>query len=229
MNQDILNGALPLLSTILGNNTAAGLMTVLSLAVNTVVMTTSALTQLGTPGKDHTGRDQHFQQSTYGDHGSAQYPFSNGGRDDDTFEGNSNGQKQAAFQSMILSTLATFFSTLNSTFQSMTHAETPLTTYIVLALLSYVVFKIVYGFVAWIVRSVLNLIKVSILITILTTILWFIFNITSSGSSDSDSDPLGGRQRQHNDPISQMLGNLQTKFKTEYQRQQDHLQNPHVY
>ncbi|GJJ77873.1 hypothetical protein EMPS_10232 [Entomortierella parvispora] len=228
MNQDLLNGALPLLSNIVGNNTAAGLMTVLSLAVNTVVMTTSALSQLATStssGKDH---DQHFQQSTYGDQqGSGQFAFSN---NDDT----DNDLKQRAFQSMILSAVATLFSTLNSTFQSMTHAETPLTTYIFLALFSYLVFKIVYGFVAWIVRSVLNLIKVSIMITVLTTVLWFIFNITSSGPSDSELDPLAGDgqyrpKQQHKDPISQILGNLQTKFKAEYQRQQEYLQNPHVY
>ncbi|KAG0041331.1 hypothetical protein BGZ83_001998 [Gryganskiella cystojenkinii] len=226
MNQEILNGALPLLSNILGNDTAAGLIAVLNLAVNTVVMTTNALGQFGATTSSSSSKDyhqqQHFRQQSYGSYGQDQQKFSS----DDSEKSSSS-----SFQSMILSTFAVVFSNLNATFQNLTHSSTPLTTYIALALLSYLAFRIVYGFVSWVIRSVLNMIKIAIVITILTTILWFIFNITSAGdSSDSFSAEAGGGAKgRHNDPISQLLGNLQTKFNAEYQRQQEFLQNPHVH
>ncbi|KAF9110732.1 hypothetical protein BGX27_005964 [Mortierella sp. AM989] len=182
MNQPILEGVLPILSTVFGNKTVAGLMAIVNLAVDHITTTT------------------------------------------DSFE----------FQSKIMNTIAMVFSTINSIFASLTSSETPLTTYILLALLSYVAFLVVYGVVSWVVRSVLNLIKLSIIITIVTTLLWFIINVTSplegnGAGTDSDAFKSGKQQHRHQDPISKLLHSFQHKFRTEYERQQQHLQNPHVY
>ncbi|KAG0264411.1 hypothetical protein BG011_006887 [Mortierella polycephala] len=204
MNQ-VIQGALPILSNILGNSTVAGFLAIFNMALDTVTTTTTNFNQ---------NYDQYakHQSSSFHDQAYDQYAFEGQGQDHE------NGSR---FQSVVMSTFAMVFSTINSAFAFLTASNTPLTTYIILALLSYVAFLIVYGFVSWVVRSVLNLIKMSIIVAAVTTILWFIINITSS----TEGQDAGSR---HQDPISQVLGNLQTKFRAEYQRQQQHLQNPHA-
>ncbi|KAF9352198.1 hypothetical protein BGX26_009936 [Mortierella sp. AD094] len=213
MNQPILEGVLPILSTVLGNNTVAGLMAIFSLALDTVTTSTAAFNKQASSFKNQDFTNYAGQQAF---HGQGPQP----GR-----EGNHQ------FQSQIMSTLAMLFSTINSTFASLTSSETPLTTYILLALLSYVAFRIVYGFVSWIVRSVLNLIKLSIIISIVTAVLWFIINVTSSpeGTESGSAYKSGQQQHRHQDPISQLLYSFQNKFRAEYERQQQNLQNPHYH
>ncbi|KAF9938695.1 hypothetical protein BGZ67_010536 [Mortierella alpina] len=132
----------------------------------------------------------------------------------------------AQYQSAVMSTLATVAHNINAAFASLTASETPLTTYLLLALLTYVAFRIVYGVISWIVRSVLNLIKLSVIVAVATVVLWFIINITSEGM-DNGSYSSGGQQQhsRHRDPISQGFSNMQTKFRAEYYRQQQHLRN----
>ncbi|KAF9188209.1 hypothetical protein BGZ51_000736 [Haplosporangium sp. Z 767] len=196
MNQ-VFQGALPILSTVFGEKTVAGFLTIFNMALDTVTTTTANLNQ---------NYDQYAKHQSSSFHG----------------QGHEN---HSQFQSVVMSTLAMVFSTINSTFASLTASDTPLTTYILLALLSYVAFRIIYGFVSWVVRSVLNLIKMSIVIAAVTTILWFIINITSSKEGHEGF----GAGSRHQDPISQVIGSLQTKFRAEYQRQQQHLQNPHAF
>ncbi|KAG0095334.1 hypothetical protein BGZ93_006035 [Podila epicladia] len=201
MNQPILEGALPILSNILGNNTVAGILAVFNLALNTIASATE--------------RSQaYFSSSSTTNH-------------------NQNTQDSSAFQSQVLSYLATAFASLNAMFASITHSDTPLTTYIAVALLSYLVFRIVYGFICWIVRSVINLIKVSIMITVLTTLLWFIFTVTTVGDDDvigaGEATTYTNTNKRQKDPISSFVSSIQGKFKSEYQRQQQHVQNAHVY
>ncbi|KAG0293525.1 hypothetical protein BGZ98_002126 [Dissophora globulifera] len=221
MNQPIVQGALPILSGMLGNNTVAGLMAVLNLALNTVTTATAALNSYNNNNNDGNTRHQasSFKNQGYDDYSGQHAFYGQGGNDDD----DNNRQ----FQSAIMSTLAMIFSTINSAFSSLTKSQTPLTTYILLALLTYVAFKIVYGLVSWVVRSVINLIKISIMITAVTTILWFIINVTSTPGGGDPSSSNG--QHRHQDPISQALYNLQGKFRAEFERQQEYLQNPHVY
>ncbi|KAG0358491.1 hypothetical protein BG005_002277 [Podila minutissima] len=213
MNQPIFEGALPILSNILGNNTVAGLLAVFNLALNTITSATESVHDA-----DH---NNHFRRSqTY---------FSSSS----TTNHNQNTQDSSTFQSQVFSYFVTAFASLNAMFASITDSDTPLTTYIAVALLSYLVFRIVYGFICWIVRSVINLIKVSIMITALTTLLWFIFTVTTVG----DDDVIGGGEgatyantnKRQKDPISSFVTNIQSKFKSEYQRQQQHVQNAHVY
>ncbi|KAG0367342.1 hypothetical protein BC939DRAFT_449868 [Gamsiella multidivaricata] len=201
MNQPIVQGALPILSNVLGNNTVAGLMAVINMALNTVTSATAAVNGYNS----YSGERTYFGQK----------------------QGDNQGQH---FESAFMSALSMVFSAINSTFASLTASQTPLTTYILLALLSYVAFRIVYGIVSWVVRSVLNLIKISIIITVITSIIWFVINVTSGGEGGTGSDAYGtGQQRQHQDPISQVLHSLQSKFKAEFERQRQYLQNPHVY
>ncbi|KAF9432613.1 hypothetical protein BGZ76_010569 [Entomortierella beljakovae] len=209
MNQPILEGALPILSSVLGNNTVAGLLAIFNLALNTVTTTTAILTK------------QQEQQS-----GSFKHDY--GGNQAYFGQGAGNDQDKRQFQSQALSLIAAFFSTINSTFASLTSSETPLTTYIFIALLSYISFRIIYGVVTSIVRSILNLVKVSIMITIVTTILWFVVNVTSPPDDSSDGTFKSGQHR-HQDPISKVVYSFQNKFKAEYERQQQHLQNPHLH
>ncbi|KAF9381183.1 hypothetical protein CPB97_007906 [Podila verticillata] len=207
MNQPILEGALPILSNILGNNTVAGLLAVFNLALNTINSATESV--------HDSNANSNFKRTT-------QTYFSSSSNH------NQNTQDSSAFQSQFLSYLSTAFATLNAMFASITDADTPLTTYIAIALLSYLAFRVVYGFVCWIVRSVINLIKVSIMITVLTTLLWFIFTATTI-----DDGEVGGatyaNTNKRKDPISSFVSNVQTKFQSEYQRQQQHVQNAHVY
>ncbi|KAI1318190.1 hypothetical protein EDD11_007073 [Mortierella claussenii] len=217
MNQPLLQATLPILSSVLGNSTVAGLMTVVNLALNTVSSTTAAFNKNGQDGRYGSS----FKNQGHGDYAGQQ-----------AYYGQEQGQGHH-LQSMILSTLATVFSTLNSTFASLTHSQTPLTTYILVAVLSYIAFRIVYSFISWVVRSVINLVKVSIIITAVTTIIWFIINVTSSssprGAESGSGYGTGQQQHRHQDPISQFLHTVQDKFQAEYQRQQQYLQDPHVY
>lgn len=210
MNQPILEGALPILSNILGNNTVAGLLAVFNLALNTITSATESVHDAD-PNANFKRSQTYFSSST--------------------MNHNQNTQDSSAFQSKVFSYLATTFASLNAMFASITDSDTPLTTYIAVALLSYLVFRIVYGFICWIVRSVINLIKVSIMITALTTLLWFIFTVTTVG----DDEVLGGgattanTNKRQKDPISVFVSNIQGRFKSEYQRQQQHVQNAHVF
>ncbi|KAF9430511.1 hypothetical protein BGZ94_006457 [Podila epigama] len=214
MNQPIFEGALPILSNILGNNTVAGILAVFNLAVNaaTSVVDTVSHTQFKHNAYSQYQQEHHNQQrfSSYREHFNFKHDYDS-----------------TSLQSQLLNYLATTFATLNSVFSSVTGADTPLTTYIAVALLSYLVFRIVYGFICWIIRSVINLIKVSIMITALTTLLWFIFNVTSVG--EDDGRPYSSyNSARHNDPISKFLSNVQEKLKSEFQRQQQYVQNAHV-
>ncbi|KAF9176008.1 hypothetical protein BGX21_006377 [Mortierella sp. AD011] len=209
MNQPIFEGVLPILSSVLGNNTVAGVMAIFSLALDTITTSTAAFNKQASSFKNQDFTGYAGQQAFYG-------------------QGPQPGQEGNQFQSQIMSTLAMIFSTLNSGFTSLTASETPLTTYIIVALLSYVAFLIVYGIVSWIVRSVLNLIKLSIIISIVTVVLWFIINITSSPEG-TESGSTGQQQYRHQDPISKFLYSAQTKFRTEYERQQQNLQNPYYH
>ncbi|KAF8934546.1 hypothetical protein EDD21DRAFT_377570 [Dissophora ornata] len=210
MDQPIFQGALPILSNLLGDNTVAGLMAAFNLALNTVTATTAALNNYNS-NSQNARQGSSFKSQDYGDYRGEQAFYGQEGQDDN------QGQQ---FQSVIMSTLAMVFSTVNSAFSSLTASQTPLTTYILVAVLSYVAFRIIYGLVSWVVRSVLNLIKISIMITAVATILWFVVNVTSS---------TGGSDTGHQDPISQVLYSLQGKFRAEYERQQQYLQNQHVY
>ncbi|KAF9921338.1 hypothetical protein FBU30_008676 [Linnemannia zychae] len=217
--QNILQSAIPLLSSVLGNNTVAGMMTVFSLALNTINTASETLTK-NSPQDKFTYQQQQQYQTTFN-----QRPSSGNYYEE---------QQHQQFASTIMSTLAVIFGTINSTFASLTHSDTPLTTYILIAVLSYITFRIVYSFVSWIVRSVINLIKMSIIITVVTTLLWFIINITSSGqdcdntdSSQCDFNAGGGHRAQ--DPISKGFNYLQTRFQAEYHRQQQYLQNQRPY
>jgi hypothetical protein len=185
------------LSAIIGDDAAAGLLTVVSLAINTITNVTAAL--------NNQNVRQNMKNQGYDDY----YSGSQGFDQEDTQQ----------FQSVIMSTLAAIFSTINSTFSSLTSSQTPLTTYILAGLLSYVGFRIVYSIVSWVVRSVLNLVRTAIIISIVTIILWFVVNISSGG----EGVDMGNGEYRHQDPISQMLHNLQGKFRTEFERQQQHL------
>ncbi|KAF9925924.1 hypothetical protein BGZ65_007507 [Modicella reniformis] len=166
-----------LLSSVLGNDTVAGIMAMVSLVVD-------AITGVNNEHKAY---------------------MMNQGYDQDSH-----------FQSVFMSTLAAAFSAINSRVSSFIATETPLKTYLLVAVLSYVAYRII----SWIVRSVLNLIKTSIIISIVMMILWFIINITSGGDDGVDSG-----NRQHQDPISQVLHGLQCKFRA---RQQQYLQQQHL-
>ncbi|KAF9209878.1 hypothetical protein BGZ49_010408 [Haplosporangium sp. Z 27] len=205
MNQpDILEAALPIISSVLGNSTVAGIMAIFNLALNTVTYTTSSFNKQASSFKNQN-YDDYYGEGVFG-----QGP-----------QLKQDGDQGPQFQSQLMSILATVFSTINSTFASLTGSKTPLMSYILVAVLSYVAFKIVYGIVSWIVRSVLNLIKLSIIIAIVTSVLWFIINITSSSESNDDGNAYGsGRQHRHQDPISQAIHSFQDKFRAEYQRQQ---------
>lgn len=209
MNQPILEGALPILSNILGNNTVAGLLAIFNLALNTINSATESV--------HDSDANHNFKRNT-------QTYFSSSSSNH-----NQNTQDSSAFQSLFFSYISTAFATVNAMFASITDANTPLRTYIAIAFLSYLAFRIVYGFVCWIVRSVINLIKVSIMITALTTLLWFIFTATSVDNGEVGGDATYSSTNKRKDPISSFLGNVQTKFKSEYQRQQQHVQNAHVY
>ncbi|KAF9910024.1 hypothetical protein BX616_010991 [Lobosporangium transversale] len=214
MNQPLLQVTLPVLSNVLGNNTVAGILAVVNLALNTITATTAVLNKHG--------------RNSYESYASS---LKNQGYEDYTGQNAYRGQGEqhaqgTPFQSLVMNTLATAFSSINTAFASVTHSETPLTTYILVAVLSYVAFKITYAVVSWVVRSVLNLIKLTIIVTIVTSIVWFIINITSA-SRGSDSNT--GRQHRHQDPISQLLYSLQNKFQAEFERQQQYLQDPYVY
>ncbi|KAG0033521.1 hypothetical protein BGZ81_008220 [Podila clonocystis] len=209
MNQPILEGALPLLSNILGNNTVAGLLAVFNLALNTITSATESVHDAD-PNAHHFKRSQTYFSSFSTNH-------------------NQNTQDSSAFQSQVFGYLATAFASINAMFASITDSDTPLTTYIAVALLSYLVFRIVYGFICWIVRSVINLIKVSIMITTLTTLLWFIFTVTTVGDDEVVGGTYANTNKRQKDPISSFVSNIQGKFKSEYQRQQQHVQNAHVY
>ncbi|KAG0032426.1 hypothetical protein BGZ82_006557 [Podila clonocystis] len=209
MNQPILEGALPILSNIFGNNTVAGLLAVFNLALNTITSATESVHNAD-PNAHHFKRSQTYFSSSSTNH-------------------NQNTQDSSAFQSQVFSYLATAFASINAMFASITDSDTPLTTYIAVALLSYLVFRIVYGFICWIVRSVINLIKVSIMITALTTLLWFIFTVTTVGDDEVVGGTYTNTNKRQKDPISSFVSNIQGKFKSEYQRQQQHVQNAHVY
>ncbi|KAF9575505.1 hypothetical protein EC968_002766 [Mortierella alpina] len=187
MDQPILQGALPLLSSFIGDDAAAGVVAALSMTISTITKAAAALEQ----STLHFGKGQGAQ-----------------------------------YQSAVMSTLATVAHNINAAFASLTASETPLTTYLLLAFLTYVAFRIVYGIISWIVRSVLNLIKLSVIVAVVTVVLWFIINITSEGL-DNGSYSSGGHQQhsRHRDPISQGFSNMQTKFRAEYHRQQQHLRN----
>ncbi|KAF9094763.1 hypothetical protein BGX23_001608 [Mortierella sp. AD031] len=225
MDQNILQGALPLLSSVLGNNTVAGVMAVFNLALNTFNSAAETIDK-HTPHDKYSYQQQH-QQTTFNQRQTYNRQDGQQGQ----------GQQQQQFASAIMSTLAMVFGTINEKFSSLTSSETPLTTYILVAFLSYIAFRIVYGFVSWIVRSVINLIKMSIMITVVTTILWFVLNVTSTsqdcdGSDGSTCDSQGfntGGQNRAQDPISRVLGYAQTRFQAEYNRQQQFLQNHHPY
>ncbi|KAK3816751.1 MAG: hypothetical protein JOS17DRAFT_758861 [Linnemannia elongata] len=214
--QNILQGAIPLLSSVLGNNTVAGVMAVFNLALNTFNTASEQLNKHTPQEKFTYQQQQQYRQTTFNQK-----------------QGQDHQDHQ--FASTIMSTLAMVFGTINSTFASLTHSETPLTTYILVALLSYIVFRIVYGFVSWIVRSVINLVKMSIIITVVTSLLWFVINITSPPQDCNTSDGStcfnagAGGQNRAQDPISKGFSYLQTRFQAEYNRQQQYLQNQHPY
>ncbi|KAF9900064.1 hypothetical protein EC991_007949 [Linnemannia zychae] len=217
-HQNIIQGAIPLLSSVLGNNTVAGMMAVFNLALNTI-NTASETINKHAPHQDSkfSYQQQQYQQTAFNQR--------------TTSQDNSDNDQQQKFASTVMSTLAMVFGTLNSTFASLTSSETPLTTYILVAVVSYIIFRIVYGFVSWIVRSVINLVKMSIIITIVTTLLWFVINVTSppqecnsdEGSCFNDrGQPQYGRAQ---DPISRGFNYLQSRFQAEYHRQQQFVQN----
>ncbi|KAF9131014.1 hypothetical protein BGW39_002376 [Mortierella sp. 14UC] len=216
-HQNIIQGAIPLLSSVLGNNTVAGMMAVFSLALNTINTASETVNK-------HAHQDDRFsyqQQQQY---------------QQTTFNQRTNSQdngddQQQKFVSTIMSYLAMVFGSLNSTFASLTSSETPLTTYILVAVVSYIAFRIVYGFVSWIIRSVINLVKMSIIITVVTTLLWFVINVTSPPQECNGDDgicfndrgqPQYGRAQ---DPISRGFNYLQSRFQAEYHRQQQFVQN----
>lgn len=207
---------MPILSSVLGNNTVAGMMAVFNLALNTFNSASEELNKHSSQEKLSYQQQQQYRQTT----------FNQG-------QGQGQDQKEHQFASTIVSTLAMVFGTINSTFASLTHSETPLTTYILVAALSYIVFRIVYGFVSWIVRSVINLVKLSIIITVVTSLLWFVINVTSPAqdcdSSDGSTCYNAGGQNRAQDPISKGFSYLQTRFQAEYNRQQQYLQNQHPY
>ncbi|KAG0278123.1 hypothetical protein BGZ95_004661 [Linnemannia exigua] len=218
MDQNIIQGAIPLLSSVLGNNTVAGMIAVFNLALNTI--TASETINKHSPAQDNSFSYQQQQQYR-------QTTFNQRTNDQDS------GEQQQKFASTVMSTLAMVFGTLNSTFASLTQSETPLTTYILVAVLSYIAFRIIYGFVSWIVRSVINLIKMSIIITVVMTLLWFVINVTSPPQECGDNDsgtcgfnaagqPQNGRAQ---DPISRGFYYLQSRFQAEYHRQQQFVQN----
>ncbi|KAG9067738.1 hypothetical protein KI688_011325 [Linnemannia hyalina] len=214
--QNILQGAIPLLSSVLGNNTVAGVMAVFNLALNTFNTASEQLNK-NTPQEKFTyQQQQQYRQTTFN-------------------QKQGQDQQEQQFASTVMSTLAMVFGTINSTFASLTHSETPLTTYILVAVLSYVVFRIVYGFVSWIVRSVINLVKLSIIITVVTSLIWFVINVTSPLQDCDTSDGStcynagAGGQNRAQDPISKGFSYLQTRFQAEYNRQQQYLQNQHPY
>ncbi|KAF8935835.1 hypothetical protein BGZ47_009770 [Haplosporangium gracile] len=213
--QNILQGAIPLLSSVLGNNTVAGVMTVFNLALNTLNTASNQLNKHTPQEKFTYQQQQQYRQTTFNHR-----------------QGQGQGQEQGhQFASTVMSMLAMVFGTINSTFASLTHSETPLTTYILVAVLSYIAFRIVYGFVSWIVRSVINLVKMSIIITVVTTLIWFVINVTSPAQNCDASDGstcynTGGQSRAQ-DPISKGFNYLQTRFQAEYNRQQQYLQNQH--
>ncbi|KAG0376363.1 hypothetical protein BGX24_007856 [Mortierella sp. AD032] len=222
MDQNIIQGAIPLLSSVLGNNTVAGMMAVFNLALNTI-NTASETINKHAPTQDNSFSYQQQQQYR-------QTTFNQKTNDQDS------GEQQQKFASTVMSSLAMVFGTLNTTFASLTQSETPLTTYILVAVLSYIAFRIVYGFVSWIVRSVINLIKMSIIITVVTTLLWFVINVTSPQEcGDNDSGTCGfnaAGQPQNSraqDPISRGFNYLQSRFQAEYHRQQQFVQNQHPY
>lgn len=215
-HQNILQGALPLLSSVLGNNTVAGVIAVFNIALNTFTSAAETVNKHTTQDKFAYQYQQQQQQTTF-----------NQGQ---TYNNQGQDQQQQQFVSTIMSTLAMVFFTINSTFAQLTSFETPLTTYILVAVLSYIAFRIVYGFVSWIVRSVINLVKISIMITVVTTILWFVINITLPSQVCDSSDGCtfnagAGGQGRAQDPISRGFDYFQTRFQAEYHRQQQFLQN----
>lgn len=213
--QNILQGAIPLLSSVLGNNTVAGVMAVFNLALNTFNTASEQLNKHTPQEKFTYQQQQQYRQTAFN-------------------QKQGQDQQEHQFASAIMSTLAMVFGTINSTFASLTHSETPLTTYILVAVLSYIVFRIVYGFVSWIVRSVINLVKMSIIITVVTSLLWFVINVTSPQDCDTSDGSTcfntgAGGQNRAQDPISKGFSYLQTRFQAEYNRQQQYLQNQHPY
>ncbi|KAG0334081.1 hypothetical protein BG004_000567 [Podila humilis] len=222
MDQPIFENAVPILSNILGPNAVAGMLAVFNLAFNTIASASEAvLNNVNAPHSSHS--DSNYQaKQTY---------FSST---------SSNGDSSSStFQSQLFTYLSTCLTSLNAAFATLTDSDTPLTTYIAIALLSYLAFRIVYGFVSWIVRSVINLIKVSILITALTSLLWFIFTVTTVGDDDNDlinntggrragqQQPFAGNSNNNNHGSKNPILTLVGKFKAEYQRQQQHVQNAH--
>jgi hypothetical protein len=213
--QNIIQGAIPLLSSVLGNNTVAGMMAVFNLALNTFNTASEELNKHTSQEKFSYQQQQQYRQTTFSQR-----------------QGQGQDQQDHQFASTIMSTLAMVFGTINSTFASVTHSETPLTTYILVAVLSYIAFRIVYGLVSWIVHSVINLVKLSIIITVVTSLLWFVINVTlpvqDCDSSDGSTCYNGGRNRAQ-DPISKGFDYLQTRFQAEYNRQQEYIQHQHPY
>lgn len=183
-----------LLSAILGDDIAAGLVTVVSLAINTINDLTGAINQ--------NAHKSYMKNQGYDDY---------------------SGSQEGQFQSVFMSVITAVLSTINSTFSSLTSIQTPLTTYLVVAILSFVAFKIVFWFVSWVVISLINLVRTAIVVAIVLIILWFVINISSGG----EGVDLGNGQR-HQDPISQLLYGLQSKFRAEYERQQEFLHQQHM-
>ncbi|KAG0220966.1 hypothetical protein B0O80DRAFT_450287 [Mortierella sp. GBAus27b] len=193
-----MNQPIAILSAIVGDDIAAGLVAVVSLAINTINNVTAVLNQ-------HA--PQYMKDQRYSDYfGSQGFEY----------------VQSKEFQNVFMSMLAAIVSTINSAFAALTSSRTPLTTYILMFLLSYVAFKIVYGFVSWVVLSVINLVRTAIIISIVLVIMWFVVNVSSGG----EGIDIGNGQR-HQDPISQAYYGLQNKYQAEYARQQAYLHQQH--
>ncbi|KAF9582988.1 hypothetical protein BGW38_010463 [Lunasporangiospora selenospora] len=227
---------IPLVSNVLGNSTIAGLMAVYSLTLQSISSATAAIV-------NHQDNLKHgaFRQQAHADFLKEQHQYAGGVGAEEMYNYYEQQQQHFFFGSLpflstILSAVGTAMQTINSAWESITSSggsgsSTPLTTYIIMALLSYIAFRIIYSIVMGVIRSVINLVKMTFMISALVTILWIILQLTSPNgvfNGDSNTTHGSGGSRHRRDPMSHAFEQFQAKFRAEYQRQQQHLQNTHA-